>query len=66
MVDTQVWRAGVRARQEANCPASMRTPITSKEIVWSGPQIGAVLGTFHADDQALQPPGAVAHSPAGA
>jgi len=42
------FRAEVRLWLEANCPASMRTPITSPEMVWSGSRV-----TFTSEDQRL-------------
>jgi alkylation response protein AidB-like acyl-CoA dehydrogenase len=42
------FRAEVRQWLEANCPPSMRTPITSPEMVWSGSRV-----TFTSDDQRL-------------
>lgn len=42
------FRAEVRAWLEANCPPSMRTPITSPEMVWSGSRV-----TFSSEEQRL-------------
>jgi alkylation response protein AidB-like acyl-CoA dehydrogenase len=46
VVDAKAWRAEVRAWLEANCPASMRLPITPEEMVWGGSQL-----CFGSDDQ---------------
>ncbi len=42
------FRAEVRTWLEANCPPSMRTPITSPEMVWSGSRV-----TFSSEEQRL-------------
>lgn len=39
MQDTENFRTETRAWLEANCPASMRQPITQEEIVWGGSQV---------------------------
>ena len=46
MQDTENFRAETRAWLEANCPASMRQPLTQEQIVWSGSQV-----KFANDDQ---------------
>ena len=48
MVDANAWRTEVRAWLEANCPASMRLPITPDEMVWGGSQL-----IFDSEDQRL-------------
>ncbi len=48
MVDAMAWRNEVRAWLEANCPASMRLPITPEEMVWGGSQL-----SFVSEDQRL-------------
>jgi acyl-CoA dehydrogenase len=42
------FRHEVRAWLEANCPASMRRPITGEEMVWGGSRV-----SFSSDDQRL-------------
>jgi alkylation response protein AidB-like acyl-CoA dehydrogenase len=42
------FRAEARAWLEANCPPSMRTPITSPEMVWSGSRVA-----FTSEEQRL-------------
>ena len=34
--DLEVFRTETRAWLEANCPPSMRTPMTSEAMLWSG------------------------------
>jgi acyl-CoA dehydrogenase len=46
--DTDTFRAEVRQWLEANCPASMRTPISSAEMLWSSSH-----NVFLNDDQRL-------------
>lgn len=48
MQDTENFRAETRAWLEANCPASMRQPITQEQIVWGGSQV-----KFGNEDQRL-------------
>ena len=36
MADLEQFRAETRAWLEANCPASMRTPMVEEEVVWGG------------------------------
>lgn len=36
MADLETFRAETRAWLEANCPASMRTPMSEEEVVWGG------------------------------
>ena len=36
MADIETFRAETRAWLEANCPASMRTPMVEEEVVWGG------------------------------
>lgn len=48
MSDLEVFRAETGAWLEANCPASMRTPMPSDEMVWGGKVID-----FKTDDQRL-------------
>lgn len=48
MSESDAFRAEVRAWLEANCPASMRTPITAEGIVWGGSQL-----EFKTEDQRL-------------
>ena len=48
MVDANAWRTEGRAWLEANCPASMRLPITPDEMVWGGSQL-----IFDSEDQRL-------------
>lgn len=36
MSDLDIFRAETRAWLEANCPASMRTPLPDREVVWGG------------------------------
>jgi alkylation response protein AidB-like acyl-CoA dehydrogenase len=36
MSDLEIFRAETRAWLEANCPASMRTPMPDREVVWGG------------------------------
>ena len=36
MADLDTFRAETRAWLEANCPASMRTPMVEEEVVWGG------------------------------
>ena len=36
MADLEQFRADTRACLEANCPASMRTPMVEEEVVWGG------------------------------
>ena len=48
MVDAKAWRTEVRAWLQANCPASMRLPITPDEMVWGGSQL-----RFGSEDQRL-------------
>ncbi len=42
------FRAEVRRWLEANCPASMRTPITNEEMVWGGSRV-----SFQNEDQRI-------------
>ena len=49
MQDTENFRAETRAWLEANCPASMRQPLTQEQIVWSGSQV-----KFANDDQRVR------------
>ncbi len=46
MQDTESFRAETRAWLEANCPATMRQPLTQEQIVWSGSQV-----KFQSEDQ---------------
>lgn len=39
MQDTENFRAETRAWLQANCPPSMRQPLTQEQIVWSGSQV---------------------------
>ncbi|TXH61169.1 MAG: acyl-CoA dehydrogenase [Burkholderiaceae bacterium] len=48
MSDIDRFRAETRAWLEANCPAPMRTPITSAEMLWSGSR-----NVFVSEDQRL-------------
>ncbi len=48
MSDTESFRAEVRQWLEANCPASMRTPIVPDGMVWGGSKVA-----FGSDDQRL-------------
>jgi len=48
VVDDKAWRTEVRAWLQANCPASMRLPITPDEMVWGGSQL-----RFGSEDQGL-------------
>lgn len=48
MSDNNNFRAEVAAWLEANCPASMRRPITADEIVWGGSRLA-----FQNEDQRL-------------
>ena len=48
MVEAKAWRTEVRAWLQANCPASMRLPITPDEMVWGGSQL-----SFGSEDQGL-------------
>ena len=48
MKDIERFRAEVRQWLEANCPPSMRTPITSAEMLWSGSE-----NVFLSEDQRL-------------
>ncbi len=48
MSDIDTFRADVRQWLEANCPLSMRTPIVSDEMVWSGSTL-----EFKTEDQRL-------------
>ena len=36
MADIETFRAETRKWLEANCPASMRTPMVEEEVVWGG------------------------------
>ena len=36
MADLETFRAETRAWLEANCPASMRTPMVEEEVAWGG------------------------------
>lgn len=48
MQDTDTFRADTRAWLQANCPESMRQPITPDEMVWSGSSV-----RFGSEDQRL-------------
>lgn len=48
MSDIDVFRSETRQWLEANCPASMRQPISEDEMVWGGSQVA-----FTSDDQRL-------------
>ena len=48
MKDIERFRAEVQLWLEANCPLSMRTPITSAEMLWSGSE-----NVFLSEDQRL-------------
>ncbi|RFO96007.1 acyl-CoA dehydrogenase [Rhodoferax lacus] len=48
MQDNKTFRAETAQWLEANCPASLRTPITSAEMVWGGSQLA-----FDNEDQRL-------------
>jgi alkylation response protein AidB-like acyl-CoA dehydrogenase len=48
VVEAKAWRTEVRAWLQANCPASMRLPITPDEMVWGGSQL-----RFSSEDQRL-------------
>ena len=48
MQDTDTFRADTRAWLQANCPESMRQPITPDEMVWSGSSVH-----FGSEDQRL-------------
>lgn len=48
MQDTETFRTDTRAWLQANCPASMRQPITPDEMVWSGSSV-----SFGSEDQRL-------------
>ncbi|MCY1259405.1 putative acyl-CoA dehydrogenase FadE17 [compost metagenome] len=48
MSDIELFRQEVRAWLEANCPASMRTPMPADEMVWGGREV-----EFKHEDQRL-------------
>lgn len=48
MSDIEAFRRDTRAWLEANCPASMRTPMPEGEVVWGGRQVD-----FKTEDQRL-------------
>lgn len=48
MTDNNAFRAETALWLQANCPASLRTPITSAEMVWGGSQLA-----FATEDQRL-------------